>query len=228
MYNYAVNQDAGTDVRFTFTGCVFDGSKTNPAYSQSTTARALSTGYGSYVFTGCEFRNLLGEIARVNSNLTLLKINGGVVVNSPRNRLNIVATDTPAISIKDVTDFALAEVSGANQIIVLPYWGMSAGWKVTVKGNIVTSSNANYLASETSMYSVMWQYDGTSNLYADKTLIWKSPGRIVPGDLNAVVCFGTSPGGAVSSPTYSTTGNICISVPTSVASSFSLGVETVL
>ena len=226
MYNYAITYNTGVTLNISFKGCIFDGNATTSAYTQSTTASVLNAGYGTYNFDGCEFRNLLGPIALINDNLTALNIKGGEVFNCPQTRLNINTTQlTPNISIKNVTGFAYISNTGSAQAIVLPFWGGSTVWKVAVKGNSTLSSSSQYSAAEEAAYSVAYQYTTSGSLYADKELIWQTPNRTVPGQLNAVVCFGTAPGGATSEA-YTTSGTICISVPTSSASNFQWYAET--
>ena len=226
MYNYAINYSTGVVLNISFKGCIFDGNASTSSYDQSTTASVLNAGYGTYNFDGCEFRNLLGPIARINDNLTALNIKGGEVFNCPQTRLNINTTQlTPNISIKNVTGFAYISNTGSAQAIVLPFWGGSTVWKVAVKGNSTLSSSSQYSAAEEAAYSVAYQYTTSGSLYADKELIWQTPNRAVPGQLNAVVCFGTAPGGATSEA-YTTSGTICISVPTSSASNFQWYAET--
>lgn len=228
MYGPAVQQDAGSNISLMFTGCVFDGTKTNAAYAQSTTSSALTTGVsGNYTFTGCEFKNLGTNIATINNSLTSLKLHGGKVVNCPQTRLTLSATDNPSISIKGVSGFASVLNTGTNQSIVLPFWGGNTGWKVAVKGNTQTSGNTNYSAAEEAAYLVEGQYVSSLLQYADKVLMWQSPNRAFPGQLNAVVCFGTVAGGATSQ-TFAQTGTICVSVPTSSASLFDWYAETII
>jgi len=227
MYNYAIVYNTGATLNVSFKGCIFDGNASSPSYTQSTTASVLNAGYGSYNFDGCEFRNLYGPIATINNNLTALNIKGGDVVNCPATRLNINTTQlTPNISIKNVSGFAYINNTSTYQSVVLPFWGGSTVWKVSVKGNPTTSASTVYSAAEEAVYSVTYQYNGSNGLlFADKELIWQTPNRAVPGQLGAVVCFGNVPGGATSE-SYVASGTICISVTTSSASNFQWYAET--
>jgi hypothetical protein len=227
MYNSAITYSNGTTLTISFKGCIFDGTRSTSAYTQSTTAYALNAAYGTYNFDGCEFRNLYNQIITVNNNLTALNIKGGEVINCPATRLNLVTTQrTPNISIKNVTGFAHQVSNATHQYVVLPFWNGSTIWKVSVKGNPAASSSLEYSAAEEGAYSVAYQFAGSGNMYVDKALLWATPNRAVPGLLGAVVCFGNVPGGAATSATYATTGLICISVATASAENFQWYAET--
>ena len=234
MYNWAINHNTGTSNQLMFSGCIFDGTPSTTGYTSSTTAKVLNMpagGTSTYDFEGCQFRNLLGEIATLANGISQLTIIGGQVVNCDANaasqkRFNTGGlTDWPKITV-DIKGFPYIANTGAAQAIVLPFWGPSTIWKVAVKGNTQTTSNASYAAAEEAIYSVMCQFSGSLNTYVDKTLLWKTPTRTNPGDLGAVVCFGTAPGGAASQAGAVPAGTICISVPTSVASNFDWYAET--
>jgi hypothetical protein len=231
MPNWAINQDNGIGTRFYFSECTFDGNKTLVLYEQSGTAKVINTGAGSYDFSGCKFRNLSGEIATVNDGLMSLKIYGGEVVNCPRVRVNVMASDSPKISVKGVSGFALAESDATHQFVVLPYWKSLAGWRVCVQGNTLVGGDENYLSVDEAVYTVSFQYDGTvKQLFADKVQTWKSIVRNIPVALNATVRFGVAPRGAAVLSSWVPNGYVCISVavPRDLASGFDWDVETVM
>lgn len=236
MYKWAINHQTNGPVNLMFSGCVFDGSPTNAAgYTASTTALGIQTGLqGNYSFTGCEFRNLFGEIATVNTNLSRLNIEGGSVTSCDVNaasqlRFNILATDVPPITVKGVKGFPYTFISGSNWACALPWWGASTAYKVAVKGDTQNAADSRYSAAEEGVYTITWQNaGGTKSIFADKILLWKTPTRTNPGDLAAVVCLGGTPGGAVSTTVFASTGQMCISVPFTNQSGFDFYAETVL
>lgn len=225
MYHWAINQDTGSGVKLTFTGCVFDGTRSTSAYTQSTTAKVLNTGTGTYSFDGCEFRNLLGELATLNNGLEKLVINGGLVSGcdanaTSRKRFNVVTTQRVSVSVKGVSGFGYKTSDATNQLLVLPYWGGCIAWRVAVQGNINTSSDAAYGRQEEGIFSVSYAFNGVDKrMYADKVMLWETPTRTIPGDLASVVCFGTASGGAATgaADTPTSTGSICIAVPVAAA-----------
>lgn len=230
-YQWAINHSTGVTAKLTFTGCVFDANKTTTAYAQSTTARVINTapsgGDGTYNFFGCEYRNLPAEIATINDGLTKLSMVGGYVSGCDANaisqkRLNVVTTTRPAITVKGVAGFGYKTNDASNQILILPYWGGDSAWKVGVKANPFASGDSAYGRQEEGVYTVSYAYNGVDKrMYADKTLIWKTPSRTIPSDLAAVVCFGTAVGGPTtgSANTPTSTGTICVSYPATVANS---------
>lgn len=235
MYKWAIAHQTAGPVRFTFTGCVFDGAPTNAAgYAASTTAMVLNTGLsGSYLFTGCEYWNILSELVTVNDNMTGLVIQGGRVVNcdssaASRKRFNVVtALPNVPISVKNVAGFAYSVVSGGNQLCVLPWWGASTVWKVAIKGSTQSVADAFYSAAEESIFAVTWQNQaGTKSIYADRINLWQTANRTNPGQLGSTVCLGTAAGGAASTTTFAATGSICIAVAVTNAANFSFDVST--
>lgn len=236
MYQWAINHNTGVGNTMLFSGCIFDGTPTTSGYTSSTTAKVLNTvatGASVYDFQSCEFRNLQGEIATLTNGITSLTFNGGMVINCDANaasqkRFNLTGlTDWPKIMVKGVKGFPYIANTGSAQAIVLPYWGPSVIWKVSVKGNNTTSGSGYYAAAEEAAYTVTYQYNGSAQFtYVDKMLIWQTPTRTIPGNLSAVACFGTAPGGATSIAGISQTGTICISVPTSTAANFDWYAET--
>ena len=222
MRSYAVNQDAGSGGIYTFTGCVFDGSRSTTAYTASTTAAGVSTRNGNtYNFYGCEWRNLLGEMVRVVDGATV-HIDGGYVANCPVGRLTFsITTGTcPDLTITDVVGFGFVSNTAGAQAIVLPWWGPQTAWEVAFKGSMAATTSGNYAAYEKSVVSVFWQFDGTNTkVFYDKALIAKSPNRAIPRDVSLAVCDGSAPGGAtsVTTGTPATNGLMCVSAPITAA-----------
>lgn len=235
---YAIGHTTGITCYLTFNGCVFDGSRTTTAYISSTTAKVLQTvgsaGDGNYAFNGCEFRNLLGEIAQLNDGITRLSFVGGKVVNCDTNaasqkRFNVVSVLPLNITVKEVIGFPYLFTSGSNRCINLPWWSASTAWKVGIKGNVQAAGDSSYSAYEESVFTVTWQDSGgTKSIYADRINIWQTANRTHPGQLTSVVCLGTVPGGATSTTTFAATGSICISVPFSTVGAFDFYSETVV
>ena len=234
-YDVALNHEANGGVKWTFTGCVFDASKTNPAYASSTTARVLTTGTGGiYTFNGCEFRNIpnaSGCIATINNSLVDLSITGGLVYLCTESRFNVVTTEVPKITVKGVKGFAFVKNTAGSQAVVLPWWGASTAWRVGVKGNPATVSDADYSRAAESIASATWAYSGAvKTLYFDIASTYMVATRAVVHDLVPVVCNGSAPGGATSTTTYAASGKMCVSVPvaTADASNFDWYAETLI
>lgn len=237
-YQYAINDAAGITCNLTFTGCVFDGSRSTTAYSQSTTAKVLNTGgsgaNGVYNFMDCEYRNLPAEIATLNDGITRLVFNGGLVQGCDANatsqkRFNVVTSlYQKSITVKGVLGFAYKSNDATNQFIVLPYWCGCTQWRVSVKGNTFLVGSNIYSRAEEGIASVSTAYNGAVIVeYCDYTQLWKTPTRAIPGDLALVAAFGTTPGGATNQAP-AVKGTICVSSPTAVANAlgFEFFVET--
>lgn len=229
MAGPAINHNTGTNNVLTFVGDVFDGAPTTSGYTSSTTAAVLSmpaSGTSTYDFESTQFRNLLGgswnattygAMFTVATGMTQLKLNGGLITNTPVSRFVFNNTDTPKISIKGVTGVGFYSSTGTSQQIVLPYWGASTTWRVDIKGNAAASSNLAYSAAEESIYSINYQFTTSGSTYLDKVLLWQTPSRAIPGQLNSAGGFGTTPGGAVSQAGIVLNGTICVSVVTGAA-----------
>jgi len=231
MYKWAVNNGTGSGNYLTFTGCVFDGSdNSSSGFQQSTTAMGVNLGTtsSSFKFYSCEFRNLLGEIATIQSGSQGFRLSfiGGAVINCTSTPLNFteVITDNSKVSVKNVVDFFPITLTSSYACAVLPYWGYSTGWKVAIKGSGIGS---NLCAAEEAAYTVNLQYNGTNLAYVDKMLIWQTPTRSSPGNLSAVACFGTTPGGSTTQSSYTTPGFITISVSGNTASNLDWYFETI-
>ncbi len=240
MAGPAINHNTGTNNVLMFVGTVFDGTPTTSGYGSSTTASVLSMpsgGASTYDFEGTQFRNLLGgvwnsvtygSIFTVATGLTQLKLNGGLISNTPINRFVFNNTDTPKISIKGVTGVGFYSSTSSVQQIVLPYWGASTTWRVDTKGNTAASSSTAYSAAEEAIYSINYQFTTSGSTYLDKSLIWQTPSRAIPGLLTTAGGFGTAPGGATSQAGIVLNGTICVSVPTGAATTlFDFYAETV-
>lgn len=233
---YAVGHTTGISSYLTFSGCTFDALRTTTAYAQSTTAKVLQTvsagGDGNYAFYGCEFKNLLGEIAQINDGVTKLTFVGGRVVGCDANatsqkRFNVVTTLVPNITVKGVVGFPYVFLSGGNQCANLPWWGASTAWRVAIRGNKQNVGDSNYSAMDESVYTVTWQNNaGTKSIYADKANLWQTPNRTNPGQLAPTVCLGTAAGGAASTTTFAATGSINIAVAITNAANFDFFAET--
>ena len=63
-YSIAIRSGVGNNLRVS--NCVFDGNKTNPVYSQSTTAAGLLVQNGYVEITNCRFENLYGAPITIN------------------------------------------------------------------------------------------------------------------------------------------------------------------
>lgn len=127
---FAIEQGAGHDVILSFSGCVFDGRRTNETYNQSDTAAVLTTGVGGrYRFTGCEFRNLSGPIGRLRPLASELAVEGGGAI-ACRQPLFVIEAADPPLSVRGLAGMAQQVGSAQDPRFALPSWP-GASWRLT-------------------------------------------------------------------------------------------------
>ena len=225
---YCIRDLTGIGAIYRFNNCVFDATKTDAGYAQSVDAAVIETGYGNYYFNDCEYRDLLGSIASITSNLQELNLCGGEVFNCPEDRFIFVSSGDLNITVQQVKGFAFYKSNAGYQMFVLPWWGPNTAWDVGAKGNTAAGGDGNYSRMETGIVALSWAYTaGVKYVYCDYTKLWETPARDLPSNLLLEACLGNTQGGATSTNVFADSGKVCISSPTAAGSNYAMSASTI-
>lgn len=123
---YAINNASGLASKVRISDCIFDGSKTNPVYEQSTTASGIYVGNGIFEIIDCSFINLYQSPILINyafSYKTTIRGCNWEGITGATSFISLTGS-TGSISIYDCT--------GDN---VLPLINAQSGVGVSLRGN---------------------------------------------------------------------------------------------
>jgi hypothetical protein len=135
---YAVNQDAGVDVRITLRGCTFNGMRSRGDYNQSLDSKGIRTGQGTFSLSDCLFQNLQ-EAIRVYPYLKTLEVDGGSFDQVGSALVAMEHGATGPISIRAARGLATVKSSPAGHDVSLPYMGPSTRLQVTINARTATA-----------------------------------------------------------------------------------------
>jgi hypothetical protein len=232
--NYAVDV-AAVGCVVDFVGCIFDGLKTNPTYTQSVTAGGITFSQGLLRLQSCQFRNLPGFGVLFQGSATCtLQINGLIYSGIGQSSLiSLTNTSTSSvftangvvgdqvtpfinpqpnvnIKIRDASDwFGPIATSGSRHFVQIPYQASSV-YMVTLAANLNQFGSGSYRKS-------ICQYVEKDNDFATSAKSFLTTSMVVQGAANlnglmaVTVEFGAVGGG--SSIASSNAGWLAVSWP---------------
>lgn len=212
---HAVRLAAGTNTKFAFHGCVFDGKRTNETYWNSSNAKGIlvAADNGDHLFSSCVFRGLHGEIARV-ANPARLAFDGGDVRDCDGVRIAAPAAAS-SVAIKNLRGFGRVGQDDNYHWVTLPWLGPSNAWRLTAGGR---GPAANFVEEVALTFDQIAGRNGPSPMCA-LTKIWSSR---TTAALLAKACFGSKPGGPQTLDRGMSHSELCVFVSKSQSGAASL------
>jgi len=236
MKGYAVDTIAVGGI-LDFNNCLFDGNRTNSAYSQSTTAGGVIAGGGTVRLTNCQYRNLQNNGLEINGSAVInVRLNG--VQYSGNTASSLIAltnsNTSSSVFIKDVDGDGIQPLinaqstvqvkwknlnnwvgastgSGSYNYVLVPYQHASV-YQITLSANLNVGGSGSYSKSASIFASKMNDFNG-----AFTSFITTATAIIDPSESNAAVAinvlFGGVPGTGTSTAANSNSGSLFVSWP---------------
>ena len=233
-YSIGIATGVGNDLRVS--NCVFDGLKTNPGYTQSTTAAGIFVQNGNAEITNCTFENLFGNPIAVNSIVdvpTIVKSCSYRNITTATSFVTVTSSTGSLTVTSCVGDDVLPLINLQNDIVPrlkhntrwLGAAGTSGGryfWRIPttnvalvnvgVTANALPGGNLEYRDASSIYATRSIDFDTVIQDVASKHTIYETPGNTLVGPLDIQVDLNTVGGG--STGTYTVSGRyLVVSVP---------------
>ena len=237
-YSIGIATGVGNDLRVS--NCVFDGLKTNPGYTQSTTAAGIFVQNGNAEITNCTFENLFGNPIAVNSIVdvpTIVKSCSYRNITTATSFVTVTSSTGSLTVTSCVGDDVLPLINLQNNIVPrLKYntrWlgaaGTSGGryfWRIPttsvalanvgVTANALPGGSADYRDASSIYAARSVDFNVVTQDVASKYTIYETPASTTIGPLDIQVELNTVGGG--STGTYTVAGRyLVVSVPSTYA-----------